>query len=93
MGSVPGTCKCQDLYPVNFFSSLDFKLRLRERSSELFLIGTVVLRLANTCICSVFTEENTPMKYSFCVGDGAEREELKMSEDLTAFLDCIPHGS
>lgn len=42
----------------DFFFPLDFELRLRERSSMLLLVGTVVLMLAKTCFCSVFTEQN-----------------------------------
>lgn len=41
-----------------FFFSLDFDLSRSLYSNSKFLIGTVVLMLANTCFCSVFTEQN-----------------------------------
>lgn len=46
-----------------FFFPLDFELR----SSRLFLIGTVVLMLANTCFCSVFTEQNITVWRFDCI--------------------------
>lgn len=78
MGSIPGTCKCQDLYSLFFV----FKWMSCERSSELFLIGTDLL--TNTCFCSVFTEQNILIRYSFCVGGRTEKRPI----DTIWSLDC-----
>lgn len=70
------------IYIVFFF--FFFKLMLCE---ELFLLGTDLL--TNTCFCSVFTEQNILIRYSFCAGGRTEKDQLMLSEVLTAKINFL----